>query len=270
MTKIGKLTYLTLFLCVCHSLIHLSVSLYLCLSVSHLHFHSLITVSGPKGVFPLGWQQQGDRGREGEERETGRPSSGEAWQTPPVIFPPPPIDSVSSASVSEEPAGAEGLDNMPSSAIRGTYHRHAHQSEARGSADLNHCIATFSFLNITHSSWEYSSCICFFLSFHPFPQFLLVQTTNSFESNPCSSPCLNYYSSSKAASFSNARPRHEQGAVTKQRTTHVLSNASWRRIYTFPMVCWRVLRQQLVFSKKIQQEQTGTRARLLIQQHCCC
>ena len=87
----------------------LSVPLYLCLSVSHLRFHSLITVSGPKGVFPLGWQQQRDR-----ERETGRASSGEAWQTPLVIFPPSPIDSVSSGLVLAGPPSSEGLDNMPS------------------------------------------------------------------------------------------------------------------------------------------------------------
>lgn len=68
-------------------------------------FRSLITVSGPEGVFPLGWQQRGDR-----ERETGRASSGEAWQTPLVIFPPPPIDSVSSGSVLAGPPSSEGLD----------------------------------------------------------------------------------------------------------------------------------------------------------------
>lgn len=76
-------------------------------------FLSLITVSGPEGVFPLGWQQHGDR-----ERETGRASSGEAWQTPLIIFPPPPIDSVSSGSVLAWSLSSEGLDNMPSSAIR--------------------------------------------------------------------------------------------------------------------------------------------------------
>lgn len=108
----GNLT--PLFFPLCRSLIHLSVSPDLCLSFSHLLFRCLITVSGPEGVFPLGWQQQGDR-----EREAGRASSGEAWQTPLVIFPPPPIDSVSSGSVLAGPLSSEGFDNMPSSAMRG-------------------------------------------------------------------------------------------------------------------------------------------------------
>lgn len=117
----GSFAYL--FLSPYHSLIHLPVSLYLCLSVSHLLFHFLITVSGPKEVFPLGWQQQGDG-----ERETGRTSSGEAWQTPLVIFPPPPIDSVSSGSPLERPASSEWFDNIPSSAIRRSL-SHAHVAD---------------------------------------------------------------------------------------------------------------------------------------------
>ncbi len=66
-----RLTYLfllplSLFLLICPS------RLDQCLSASHLLFRSPITVSGPGGVFPLGWQQQRDR-----ERETDRASSGE-------------------------------------------------------------------------------------------------------------------------------------------------------------------------------------------------
>lgn len=67
-----------------YSLIHLPVSLYLCLPISHSY--SLITVSGPEEVFPLCWQQQGDGEREtGGEQAVGR--LGKC-----VIFPPPPID----------------------------------------------------------------------------------------------------------------------------------------------------------------------------------
>lgn len=71
-----------------------------------------MTVPGPEGVFPLGWQQQDDR--EKRERAVGR-----LWQTPLVIFPPPPIDSVSSGSVLAGPPSSQGLDNMPSSALGG-------------------------------------------------------------------------------------------------------------------------------------------------------
>lgn len=152
-SNFGNLTYLIFSLC--RSLIHLTVSLYLCLSVSHLLFRSLLTVSGPEGVFPLGWQQQGDR-----ERETGRASSGEAWQTPLVIFPPPPIDSVSSGSVLAGPPSSEGLDKhalFSSSAIRENLSR----AQVRG---FHHCIATFPLFNIPLSS----SCPCFFPTFPSF------------------------------------------------------------------------------------------------------
>lgn len=156
------------------TLIHLSVSLDLCLSVSHLLFRSLITVSGPEGVFPLGWQQQGDR-----ERETGRASSGEAWQTPLVIFPPPPIDSVSSGSVLAGPPSSEWLDNMPSSAISGNLSqaRLADRSRSKGGA----------FIIALPLSPLFT--VPFLLDFVPvvpasFYPFLLEYTTNPLESKP--------------------------------------------------------------------------------------
>lgn len=77
-------------------------------------FRSVLTLSGPQGFFPLCWQQDGDRQRDTAFRE--------AWQAPLVIFPPPPIDSVSSGSVLAELPISEQLNNMPSSVLWGKTH----------------------------------------------------------------------------------------------------------------------------------------------------
>lgn len=112
-------------------------------------------------------------------------------------------------------------------------------------------------------------------SFHPFHNFffywcrlqiLLNQTSTLYRAQtlPCGKATL---FSSVRHCFLSAGP--EQSAVTKPRTKHILSNASWSQNYIFPMVCHSFLGRQLVFSKRIQRKQTGMKASVHIKQQCC-
>lgn len=136
------------------TLIHLSVPFCLCLSVFHLRFHSLITVSGPKGVFPLGWQQKGDR----ESRRTGEQWGGLADA---VCY----FSSVSHwlcqqwLLLSRVLRAQKGLDNMPSAAIG----RELGRREQGGSRGCSSAICCFLPSHIPFSSLIPSST-----RFHPF------------------------------------------------------------------------------------------------------
>lgn len=122
------------------------------------------------------------------------------------------------------------------------------------------------------SFWLCSSCPRFFPSLPYFffywcrLQILLNQTSTLYRAQtlPCGKATL---FSSVWHCFSSAGP--EQSAVTKPRTKHILSNASWSQNYIFPMVCHSFLGRQRVFSKRIQRKQTGMKASVHIKQQCC-
>lgn len=185
--------------------------MFICLPLAFSFSHNCVWT---RGSFSTGLAAT--RGTREREREMGRASSGEAWQTLLVIFPPLPIDSVSGGSVFTGPMSLEGADkhalfSYQGQLITGTL-RKLKQEEVAG----------FSHQPLLFDSWLCSS----------FPNFFPSQAPNPVRVNPIHGLNPPYLFST--VRLCSLLVKLEQGVITESWVKHVLSNSFWSWILYFP------------------------------------